>query len=77
MRFRRPVVDLQVPVALGLISILDLDVEVCAIRRRGIRGGDPSPDTQLESGDILVLKGQPDALSLAEAIILGRKSMGR
>ena len=63
--------------SLAELGILDLDIEVSAIRRRGIRGGDPSPDTQLESGDILVLKGQPDALSLAEAIILGRKSMGR
>jgi len=60
--------------SLAELGILDLEIEVSAIRRRGIRGGDPSPDTQLESGDILVLKGQPDALSLAEAIILGKKS---
>lgn len=34
-----------------------------AIRRRGIRGGSPAPETRLEGGDILVLKGQPDNLS--------------
>ncbi|MCQ8897444.1 monovalent cation:proton antiporter-2 (CPA2) family protein [Limnobacter humi] len=59
--------------SLAELGLMDLGVEVNAIRRRGIRGGDPSPDTRLESGDILVLKGQPDALSLAESKILGRK----
>ena len=55
------------------LGILGMEVEVTAIRRRGIRGGDPAPETRLESGDILVLKGQPDFLSLAEQAILGRK----
>jgi CPA2 family monovalent cation:H+ antiporter-2 len=58
------------------LGILDLEIEVSAIRRRGIRGGDPSPDTQLEAGDVLVLKGQPESLSVAEAIILGKKPAG-
>ena len=55
------------------LGILDLGIEVSAIRRRGIRGGDPAPDTRLEAGDILVLKGQPDALSLAENTILRKR----
>lgn len=54
------------------LGLIELGVEVCAIRRRGIRGGDPAPQTRLESGDVLILKGQPDALSLAESLILSK-----
>lgn len=54
------------------LGLIELGVEVCAIRRRGIRGGDPAPQTRLESGDVLILKGQPDALSLAEGMILSK-----
>jgi CPA2 family monovalent cation:H+ antiporter-2 len=48
-----------------------LGVEVNAIRRRGIRGGNPDPDTCLQAGDVLVLKGTPEQLSEAEAVLLG------
>lgn len=57
------------------LGFLDFGVEVTAIRRRGIRGGSPAPEARLEGGDILVLKGQPDNLSLAEAAILGKKPL--
>ncbi len=39
---------------------------VVAVRRHGIRGTEPTPDTRLESGDILVLRGTPEALAAAE-----------
>jgi CPA2 family monovalent cation:H+ antiporter-2 len=57
--------------------IVDLDfssvgVEVTAVRRRGIRGADPSPDMVLQAGDVLVLRGLPDALENAEEQVLQR-----
>jgi CPA2 family monovalent cation:H+ antiporter-2 len=45
---------------------------VTAVRRRGIRGDDPSSDLVLESGDVVVLRGTPDALERAEARLLER-----
>lgn len=61
-----------VGVSIEDLGLIDLGVEVCAIRRRGIRGGDPAPQTRLEAGDVLILKGRPDALSLAEGLILSK-----
>lgn len=49
-----------------------LGVDVTAIRRRGIRGVDPSPDTRLRVDDIVVLRGPPDALAEAEDRLLGK-----
>ncbi|KAF1055035.1 MAG: Glutathione-regulated potassium-efflux system protein KefC [Burkholderia gladioli] len=43
-----------------------LGLEVTAIRRHGIRGVEPDPDTKLRAADILVLRGLPEALSMAE-----------
>lgn len=37
-----------------------------AIRRQGIRALDPEPNTLLELGDIVVLRGTPDGLQQAE-----------
>ena len=45
-------------------------VSVSAVRRGGIRGPEPSPDTKLTAGDVLVLYGAPDALEEAEKILL-------
>lgn len=59
--------------SLAELGVLERGVEVNAIRRRGIRGGDPSPETRLEAGDVLVLKGTPDALAAAESIILSNR----
>ncbi len=42
------------------------------MRRRGIRAFDPQPDTVLEPGDILVLRGTPEALEAAEQRITER-----
>ncbi|MCS6787497.1 MAG: cation:proton antiporter [Thiobacillaceae bacterium] len=44
---------------------------VVAVRRRGIRGTEPSADTRLQAGDILVLRGTPQALALAEMKLTG------
>ena len=56
-------------------SLRDLDLatigaEVTSVRRRGIRGTDPSPDMRLQAGDVVVLRGVPDALELAEQRLL-------
>ncbi|MDB5814966.1 MAG: glutathione-regulated potassium-efflux system protein [Rhodocyclales bacterium] len=55
---------------LDALRLEDIHVTVTAIRRRGIRGVNPAPDTQLESGDVLVLLGVPGDLSVAELKLL-------
>jgi CPA2 family monovalent cation:H+ antiporter-2 len=44
-----------------------LNVEVNAVRRRGVRGAQPSEEMLLQEGDVLVLLGLPEALQQAEA----------
>jgi len=65
----------SVPIEVGAVAVgrrlVDLElaalgVEVTAVRRRGIRGADPSPNMQLDAGDVLVLRGGQEALELAE-----------
>jgi CPA2 family monovalent cation:H+ antiporter-2 len=46
------------------------EMTVSAIRRAGIVGREPAPDTVLEEGDVLVLFGTPEALEHGEAILL-------
>jgi len=46
------------------------EVTVSAIRRAGIVGREPSPDTVFEEGDVLILFGTPEALEHAEAVLL-------
>jgi len=48
------------------LGLVDEGVEVTAIRRHGIRGVEPDPETKLRANDILVLRGLPEALSRAE-----------
>jgi CPA2 family monovalent cation:H+ antiporter-2 len=45
-------------------------VDVTAIRRHGVRGLDPAPQTILEEGDVLVLKGREADLAVGEALLL-------
>ena len=52
---------------LGEIELAALNVEVNAVRRRGVRGAQPSEDMLLQAGDALVLLGLPEALQQAEA----------
>ncbi len=56
-------------------SIRDLglhegDTVVTAIRREGITGRDPAPDTRLREGDVLVLWGTPEELARTESRLL-------
>jgi len=56
-----------------LLSELHLEetgVSVSAVRRGGIRGPMPAPETRLAAGDVLVLYGAPEALEEAEKILL-------
>jgi CPA2 family monovalent cation:H+ antiporter-2 len=54
--------------SLGLGAI---GAEVRSLRRRGIRGDDPSDALVLEPGDVVVLRGTSEAIELAEARLLG------
>jgi len=51
-------------------GVLELGVEVIAVRRRNIRGLDPQPDTKVMAGDVLVLRGVPENLAAAEMRLL-------
>ena len=44
--------------------------EVTAIRRRGIRGIEPAPQTRLEEGDVIVVLGRPEEVAVAEERLL-------
>jgi CPA2 family monovalent cation:H+ antiporter-2 len=57
---------------LGELDLGQLGVTVTAVRRRGIRGADPSGDLALQAGDVVVLRGVPEALELAEERLLQR-----
>ncbi len=48
------------------LGLSKLGVEINAIRRRGVRGAEPSDEMMLQAGDVLVLLGLPEALSTAE-----------
>jgi len=55
------------------LAELDLDgllVAVSAVRRHNIRGVEPSPDTRLEAGDVIVIMGAPENLAAAEIRLL-------
>ncbi len=56
--------------ALGALGLKTIGVDVTAVRRRGIRGADPSDDMLLQAGDVVVLRGVPEALELAEGRLL-------
>ncbi len=55
---------------LANLELAESDVSVTAIRRDGITGRQPSADTELREGDVLVLYGTPEALEHAEALLL-------
>ncbi len=55
---------------LAEVHLEDKSVEVTAVRRGGIRGPEPEPDTILKDGDVLVLYGTPEALESAEHRLL-------
>ncbi|MEP6607135.1 MAG: cation:proton antiporter [Burkholderiaceae bacterium] len=59
-----------VGMALGDLDLATIGAEVTSVRRHGIRGADPSPAMRLRAGDVVVLRGVPDALELAEQRLL-------
>ena len=54
------------------LGLQKMGAEVTAVRRRGIRGADPSPEMKLQVGDVIVLRGVPESLELAEERLLER-----
>jgi CPA2 family monovalent cation:H+ antiporter-2 len=56
--------------SLAAIGLKEAGVEVTAVRRRGIRGAEPSGELVLQAGDVVVLRGLPEALELAEERLL-------
>jgi monovalent cation:H+ antiporter-2, CPA2 family len=62
------------------LSELDLEglgCEVSAIRRRGIRAVEPAPETRLEEGDVVVVLGDPEAVTAAEERLLKNEKARR
>ena len=51
---------------LGEMALGEFNVEVNAVRRRGVRGAQPSDEMLLQAGDVLVLFGLPEDLQQAE-----------
>ncbi|MCF2134935.1 MULTISPECIES: monovalent cation:proton antiporter family protein [Burkholderiaceae] len=56
--------------SLDELGLFEMGIEVTAIRRHGIRGVEPDRDTKLRAHDIVVLRGLPNALALAEERLL-------
>jgi len=55
---------------LAELPLAESKVTVTAVRRGGITGPEPGPDTRLIAGDVLVLFGTPEALEHAEKVLL-------
>ncbi len=55
-----------------LAEVRDRGVEATftGVRRQGILGREPAPDTVLHEGDIVVIYGQPEELERAESVLL-------
>lgn len=50
---------------LGELNLEELGAAVLAVRRHGIRAGDPTPETRLLAGDSLILRGDSEAIEAA------------
>jgi CPA2 family monovalent cation:H+ antiporter-2 len=55
---------------LDQLHLEQLGCEVSAIRRRGIRAVEPAPETRLVEGDVVVVLGDPEAVTAAEERLL-------
>jgi CPA2 family monovalent cation:H+ antiporter-2 len=55
---------------LDQLNLDEFECEVSAVRRRGIRAVEPAPETRLEEGDVVVVLGDPEAVSAAEGRLL-------
>lgn len=58
--------DAAVGKTLDELNLVELEVEINAVRRHNVRGNQPVGDMVLQAGDVLVLLGQPMALVMAE-----------
>ena len=56
--------------SLAELDLAALGAAVTRVRRRGIRAGEPGPETRLEAGDVVVVLGEPDTLEAAEIRLL-------
>ena len=56
---------------LGELALERAEVTVTGLRRDGILGRQPGPDTVLREGDVVVLFGTPEALEHGESMLLG------
>ncbi|HCU54000.1 MAG TPA: potassium transporter [Gammaproteobacteria bacterium] len=65
-----PVQAFAVGKKLAELPLAESGVTVTAVRRGGITGPEPEPDTKLIAGDVLVLFGKPEALEHAEKVLL-------
>jgi CPA2 family monovalent cation:H+ antiporter-2 len=52
------------------VKLESAHVEITAIRRRNIRSLDPTPETLLSEGDVVVLRGRESDLAVAEMLLL-------
>jgi CPA2 family monovalent cation:H+ antiporter-2 len=55
---------------LGTLNLAGMGVQVTAIRRTGTREVNPSPETRIRAGDVLVLMGTQGNLAKAEIRLL-------
>lgn len=55
---------------IGELGLDEFGVGVSAVRRHGIRGLSPDPETRIHEGDVVVLLGLPQGLELAEQRLL-------
>ncbi|MGH8311742.1 MAG: cation:proton antiporter regulatory subunit, partial [Gammaproteobacteria bacterium] len=56
--------------SLGELDLRAHKVVVTALRREGVIGRQPSADTVLKAGDVLVIWGAPEDLEVGEEILL-------
>ena len=56
--------------ALAELDLAALGAGVARVRRRGIRVGEPAPETRFEAGDVVVVLGEPESLAAAEIRLL-------
>jgi len=52
------------------LNLASLGATVTRVRRRGIRVGEPGPETRFEAGDVVVVLGDPNSLAAAEIRLL-------
>jgi CPA2 family monovalent cation:H+ antiporter-2 len=55
---------------LSSLNLAGMDVQVTAVRRKGAREINPSPETRIAAGDVLVLLGTQERLARAEIRVL-------